>query len=196
MELPTTPELIDRLKVVMDEAHLEWSAERSAGIGTRALKRRIWEIGFDYTRVYPTANELGDDAEDVANKRLSDRGASFSESNAGHCPLGEFQYDVAWVEFGGEYKDDQAPPFRRLVLALESEFGNERAVLFDFHKLLCARAELRVMVWDADRVRDGQATLEQRLGQAEGADQSYWLLSAWGTDGFRHAAYDGVTRLN
>ena len=198
MQVPEPLALIKRFEVAMPEAHKEWerAVPRRAGVGTQALTRRLWEMGFEYEGVYPTAHGLGADAEDIAKKRLSDRGASFSGSNAGHSPLGEFQYDVAWVEFGGEYTDDQAPPFKRLVLALESEFGNERAVLFDFHKLLCARADLRVMVWDADKVPDALETLDRRLQLAAGADDGYWLLSGWGTEGFTHTKYRGTTRLN
>ena len=199
MELPTTPELIERLTAAMDGAHREWAAAASpsATIGTRALKRHIWEIAFDYPRVYATANELGDGAEAFVAKKLAARSASVTAANVRHSPLGEFQYDVAWVELDDEYRSEAvSPTFRRLVLALESEFGPERAVLFDYHKLLCARADLRVMVWDADRFRNGRPILEDRLGQAEGADDGYWLLSGWGADGFRHACYDGTTRLS
>ena len=41
-----------------------------------------------------------------------------------------------------------------------------------------------------------RTTLDDRLRQAEGAEDGYWLLSGWGTDGFEHAAYKGTTRLN
>ena len=198
MQVPEPLELIKRIKAAMPEAHDEWerAVPRRAGVGTQALSRRVWEMGFDYEGVYPTAHGLGADAEDVASKRLSARGASFSGSSAGHSTLGEFQYDVAWVEFRGEYEEDLAPPFRRLILALESEFGDERAVLFDFHKLLCARPSLRVMVWDADKVPDGLETLDRRLQLAAGADDGYWLLSAWSTKGFTHTKYRGIARLH
>ena len=186
-------ELTERIKSAMHEAHNEWerAVPRRAGVGTQALSRRIWEMGFDYEGVYPTGHGLGADAEDVANKRLSNRGASFSEATAGHSPLGEFQYDVAWLEFAGEYKDEQMPSFRRLVLALESEFGDERAVLFDFHKLLCARAELRVMVWYPKELPDDYKELVPRLRAAGDWAAGHWLLSAWSDDGFTHEEYEG-----
>ena len=154
MELPATPRLIERLEDTMAEAHREWADadRRTAATGTQALKRRIWEMGLGYLFVIPTANSLGDDAAAVADERLSQRGASAWGSSP-HSTLGEFQYDVAWAEYEAEFDGHTLPRFSRLVLALESEFGDEGAVLFDFHKLLCARAELRVMVWDADRVR-------------------------------------------
>ena len=88
------------------------------------------------------------------------------------------------------------PASKRLVLTLESEFGGEWEVLLDFHAQLCARAELRVMVWDADRVRDARTTLEDRLRQAAGAEDGYWLLSGWSTNSFDHAAYEDTTKLN
>ena len=198
MELPATLELVKRVKSAMDEAHLEWenASPRSAGLGTRALKRRIWEIGFEFPRVYPTAHGLGRGAAADARSNLEARPAKYWPPPEEHSTLKEFQYDVAWVEFRAEYKDNQVSPFKRLVLALESELHNEWEVLLDFHKLLCARAELRVMVWDADRVPDAQRTLEHRLGRAEGAEDGYWLLSGWNTGGFEHAIYEGTTRLD
>ena len=198
MELPTTPELIERLTAAMDEAHLEWegAASPSATIGTRALKRRIWEIGFDYRRVYPTANRLGRGAAAHARSKLEARPARYRGPREEHSTVKEFQYDVAWSEYDAEYTGDEVPAFKRLVLALESENGGEWEVLLDFHKLLSARAELRVMVWDADRVRDGYAKLERRREQADGANEGYWLLSGWSTRGFEHRKYRGTTRLH
>ncbi|MCY4640063.1 MAG: hypothetical protein OXC94_06955 [Chloroflexi bacterium] len=73
------------------------------------------------------------------------------------------------------------PPFERLVLALDSELvPRRRDVLTDFNKLLCARADLRVMVWDRDPLEDGFELLEPRLRETVGAGEGWWLLSAWG----------------
>ena len=199
MALPTTPELIEHIKSALDKAHNDWEGAmpRSASAGTRALKRRVWEMGFDYEGVYPTAHGLGADAEDIAAERLLARRASFWGVGTEHSTLREFQYDVAWVEYDAEFDDREVPQFKRLVLALETEFGGEREVLLDFHKLLCARAELRVMVWWQYNFPDGYDALAPRLREARNWAEGHWLLSAWDDDdGFTHRAYRGSTRLS
>ena len=177
----------------MNGAHREWvgAASPSATIGTRALKRRIWEIGFEFPGMYPTAHGLGPDAADVAAERLSARGASVVPADTEHSTLRAFHYDVAWVKYCAEYTDDQVPAFKRLVLALESEIGGTREVLFDFHKLLCARADLRVMVWYPKTSPDGHDALVSRLREAGDWAEGYWLLSAWDDNGFTHHTYEG-----
>lgn len=87
---------------------------------------------------------------------------------------------------------ERVPSFERLVLALESELNPRWPrwhVLTDFHKLLCARADLRVMVWDRDALEDGFELVEPRLRAAAGADEGWWLLSAWGKGGFEHRVH-------
>ena len=193
MELPATRELVERLKAALDEAHRDWAgtSPRSAGIGTQALKRRIWEMGFEFPRVYPTASKLGRGAAALARSRLAARSATYWGPREEHSTLKEFQYDVAWVEYDAEYTGNGAPAFKRLVLALESEFGGKWEVLLDFHKLLCARAELRVMVWYPKTFRAGHEALISRLKKAGDWAEGHWLLSAWDDDGFTHHTYEG-----
>lgn len=89
------------------------------------------------------------------------------------------------------------------MLALESEIadgpkgptGIPGLVLYDFNKLLCARADVRVMVWPRDKIEDG-SLLESRLKDANGWDDGYWLLSGWGRDGFEHVEYHNGKRQN
>ena len=155
-----------------------------------------------------------------AGRRLGERGARFwgraGDNNFHeHSTLKEWLYDVAWVEFDREYGFDGegrkvedhsergVPAFGRLVLALESELANGPMgpewpmwhVLYDFHKLLAARAELRVLVWPLDKAEDGFDLLEPRLRAADGWDEGWWMLSGWAADGFRHRVYgDGERR--
>ena len=203
--LPDTPTLIERVKVAMRDAHAEWDCDRrdrgrgKAKIATRALVRRVWELGFDHPRVYPIASvkNLGAGAECYARDHLQRRDASrwTWKPREEHSTIREPLYDVMWAEFGAEYKDESVPLFKRLVLALESEIsGGEWEVLYDFNKLPAARAELRVMVWDRDKVEDGFDLLEPRLRKADGWKQGWWLLSGWGKDGFEHRVYHDEER--
>ena len=207
--LPDTPTLIERVKGAMRDAHAEWRGGRKR---TAALKWQVWKLGFvlGVPDLYPMAR-LGKDAAGYAEKALAAREAHFWPHPEEHSPLKEWLYDVAWAEFDGEYHyytDDrdtawQVPNFKRLVLALESELADGPGgrewpmwhVLTDFHKLLAARAELRVLVWPRDKFSDGFALLEPRLRKADGWKQGWWLLSGWGKDGFEHRVYhDGERR--
>ena len=201
--LPPTPELIKRIKRAMDAAHEEWLHYRESGgrpsgkVSTRLVKRPIWEMGFDYALVYPKAHELGEDAEDFAADQLTGRGLDLARTPDLDFTRSEFLYDISWLEYREEHQSlDGFPHFKRIVLALESEWGDKRAVLYDFDKLQCARAALRVMVWDTSKINDGFELLESRLRAATGSDDGYWLLSGWGNYGFEHVAYHNGQRQN
>ena len=217
-ELPSTPELIERVKHAMDCAHEDWKAGIKA---TDAMKSRMWKLGFELAdahgvHIYPfasSAKATRSDAGDYARERLEERGAHFWPYPEEHSVLKEFSYDVTWAEFDGEYTDfdnqndcdvpEHIPAFKRLVLALESELSGGPAahrprwqVLFDFNKLLCARAELRVMVWPSDKIEEGVGLLESRLRKADGWTDGHWLISGWGKGGFEHIVYDNGQRQN
>ncbi len=199
--LPSARELADRVTTALDAT--EWSPRRRDR--TRHLKQRVWELGFDLASecgvtLYPFAG-LGNDLADYAGGRLEQRSAHFYPHPEEHSTVKEWAYDVAWATFGGEYtaySDDRhtaerVPPFERLVLALESELAPSRwDVLTDLNKLLCARADLRVMVWDRDALEDGFELVEPRLRDAVGGDEGSWLLSGWGKGGFEHRVYPGA----
>ena len=205
----------------MDAAHTEWvSAGRPFSRGmTRMLTRRVWELGFDLDvpHLYPMVSASSwDGAEEYARTRLEQRGSLLwpTQHEKEHSPLTEFQYDVAWACFDRDYDKSDfityhegscvAPHFQRLVLALESELANgpkgptgiPGLVLYDFNKLLCARADIRVMVWPSDKIDEGVGLLESRLLQAEGWNEGSWLLSGWGRDGFEHVEYHNGQRQN
>ncbi len=165
--LPSARELADRVTTALDAT--EWSPRRRDR--TRHLKQRVWELGFDVASecgvaLYPFAG-LGNDLADYAGGRLEQRSAHFYPHPQEHSTVKEWAYDVAWATFGGEYtaySDDrhtaeQVPFFDRLVLALESELEPRRwDVLTDLNKLLCARADLRVMVWTATLSRTASSS--------------------------------------
>jgi hypothetical protein len=171
----------------MDAAHGLWRTTR--GDPTSILKRCVWDIGFEFRHVYPSAHGLDATADDFARNALGQRGARFWGSGEEHSPVKEFQYDVAWVEYADEYRGDEVPQFKRLVLALESEFSREWEVVLDFHKLLCARADLRVMVWYPTKFASGHQKLQRRIRDAGEWGEGQWLLSAWGDGGFTHRCY-------
>ena len=201
-QLPSTRELAERVTSAMNAT--EWSPR--LGDRTRKLKQRVWKLGFDIASecgaaLYPFAG-LGSDLAEYARARLDERSAHFWPKHQEHSTLKEWAYDVSWAKFGGEYTDysddrhtgERVPYFERLVLALESELTPRRwDVLTDFHKLLSARADLRVMVWDGDAIDDGFELLEPRLLEAVGADEGRWLLSAWRSNGFEHRVYPRTT---
>ena len=203
--LPDTPAIIGRIRWAIDATWAEWDFERKREGGrdrspTSELKLRLWEMGFDYRLVYPKANQLGDGAQDAATRRLTERGVPTESGLHARFTMSEFLYDVAWMEYHEELAEERTfPPFKRTVLALESELGHERAVLYDFDKLLAARAELRVMVWQSRQSKSkypqGMDELPVRLGAAGEAGQGWWLLSAWGDDAPEHRVYNNGERI-
>lgn len=221
-QLPKTSEVIGLVKSAMDKAH----EECQAGVKpTDALKSQVWKLGFDFEHVYPArsfyrrgdqAKKEATEAEAYAGKRLKERGAQYWGRTTGngaeeHSTIKEFNYDVTWTKYDGDYtrfdlNDDvrtpqHVPSFNRLLLALECELSGGPAahrprwqVLFDFNKLLCSRADLRVMVWPKDEIEEGVGLLDSRLRQADGWDDGYWLISGWGRDGFEHVEYHNGER--
>ena len=201
--LPPASELASRVRMAMDS--VEWSPRR--GDRTRQLKQRVWKLGFDVASecgatLYPFAGKLGAGLADYARRRLEERSAHFWPYPEEHSTVKEWAYDVAWAAFDSEYtafSDDRdsaerVPFFERLVPALESELAPRRwDVLTDLSKLLCVRADLRVMVWDRDAIADGFELVEPRLRGAAGADDGWWLLSGWGKGGFEHRVYAGAS---
>ena len=198
--------------VVSQAWRLGFAIASESGVALYPTRKLEWRGRYN--------REDAERSERDAGRWLGERGARFW-GRAGdnkfheHSTLKEWLYDVAWVEFDREYGFDGegravedfsghgVPAFRRLVLALESELANGPGgpkwpmwhVLTDFHKLLAARAGLRVLVWPLDKVEDGFDLLEPRLRAADGWDEGWWMLSGWAADGFRHRVYgDGERR--
>lgn len=67
------------------------------------------------------------------------------------CHWGEWLYDVAWVKYRkqeGTETGFDVNDFHGVALALESEWGDKRDVRDDFQKLVQAKADYKVMIWD------------------------------------------------
>ena len=179
--LPDTPAIVDRIRCAIDAAWTEWDLERKREGGrdrspTSELKLRVWEMGFDYRLVYPKANQLGDGAQDAAVRRLTERGVPIESGLHAKFTMSEFLYDVAWMEYHEELAEERTfPPFKRTVLALESELGHERAVLYDFDKLLAAPGRI---ARDGVAVQTEQEQVPAGHGRAAG---SAWSGGGGGT---------------
>ena len=93
---------------------------------------------------------------------------------------GEWLYDVTGLLYDIPDNDNC---FSRTVLVAESEWGPQLEILNDFQKLLLARADVRVMVFDGTRNPGYQVLFEifeaniDNNEQAEPGD--IWLFAAW-----------------
>ena len=207
--------VIGRIQSAIEKTWDEWTSERMREDGrdrsyTYELKRRIWRMGFEHPCVYPRASGLRPGEQQEATSLLSARNAhprTWHHDKRGtleHSTFKEFLFDVSWTEYASEYSgapEDNyidPPPFTRLLLAFESELGPKPEVVYDFDKLLSARSELRVMVWQSRRAKSkyagGIQELPRRLEAAGEAGQGWWLLSAWGDDGIEHRVYHNGER--
>ena len=95
----------------------------------------------------------------------------------------EWLYDVTALLY--DIPDDDNC-FSRTVLVAECEWGNEENIMIDFQKLLLARADVRVMVFDGTW-HPGYQELFENFGinianntQAQLGD--IWLFAAWTND--------------
>ena len=92
---------------------------------------------------------------------------------------GEWLYDVT----GLQYDIPVENCFSRTVLVAECEWGNKLNIVNDFQKLLLARADVRVMVFDGTLNPGYQEMFEifetniDNNQQAEPGD--IWLFAAW-----------------
>jgi hypothetical protein len=69
---------------------------------------------------------------------------------------GEFLYDLIWIR-----REQGQRPILDLALVLECEWGIGQEI-FDFQKLLLARADLRVMVFQGSRQHQSQVIAQMR----------------------------------
>lgn len=76
---------------------------------------------------------------------------------------GEWLHDQTWLDYNWGITPRQ---LKRMVMALESEWGNAGDVLDDFEKLLVARADLRVMIFQAPDA-DALSEIFRQLTEAE-----------------------------
>lgn len=110
-------------------------------------------------------------------------GAEKSKVDKAHRDWGEWLYDVTWLR----YDNDRHEHLIDVPLVAECEWAGLRGIRDDFHKLLLARADVRLMIYNGRREgtnRPGSQAIAQRLAgsvrefrycQAEDA----WLLAGW-----------------
>jgi len=100
-------------------------------------------------------------------------------------------YDLTWLNY--------LPKERRLirtVLVLESEWKwEQKEIDWDFHKLLVAKADLRVMVFQVPNLAAWQKAVERLNSLVCACEQSlpgdHYLLAGWIADvrRFKHCDY-------
>jgi len=89
----------------------------------------------------------------------------------------EWLYDFSWWKI----REDTAPQYiESLTLVLESEAGDQRAVVSDFRKLTQARADHRVMVFQTPirPVMDAAFDIAHTFGASQHGDR--YLFVKWG----------------
>lgn len=94
----------------------------------------------------------------------------------------EWLYDLTWLNYSREER-----VLKRAVVVLESEWSrDEKQVVWDFHKLLLARVDLRVMVFQARNDESCSKVITRLVGLVARHEQSQpgdrYLLSGWRRD--------------
>ena len=133
--------------------------EDRRGPWTTEVKTALCRWGLDQG-FYAYAHSVKDRFRDLPNKRR---------------PRYEWLFDVTCLTYRGRYLD-------RVPLVAECEWGGEDDIYDDFEKLLVARAEIRLMVFDADQLskRDKFHKFEKyvkRFGSTQAED--IYLLAAY-----------------
>ena len=146
-------------------SHLKVGKGESDKVWTEKVKTELCKIGrsFDY-RVYARADEVHECERDG----------------------GEWLYDVTWIEYE-RGRDGLKWPATALIeapLVAECEWGNFEQIVYDFEKLLLARARVRLMVFDSHRAGGSSKEVAERLaGKVREFNGSLaedaWLLASW-----------------
>lgn len=104
-------------------------------------------------------------------------------------PRYEWLFDVTCLTYRGRYPD-------RVALVAECEWGGEDEIYDDFEKLLVARAEIRLMVFDADQLPKGNRFRKfekyvKRFGRTRREDT--YILAAYSEEvsGFEYRQIKG-----
>ena len=115
-------------------------------------------------------------------------GARADEVDEADRDYGEWLYDVTWLEYERE-RDGLKWPAMALIEALlvaECEWGrgkNLEYIVEDFEKLLLARADIRLMIFDGNHKPGSKEIAERLAGKVREFKSSRaedtWLLAAW-----------------
>ena len=145
---------LNNLKIYNLESTREW---------TRAVKTELCEIGsrFDY---------------------------KVGASGVNNGGFGEWLYDVTWLKYECE-RDGLKWPATALIkvpLVAECEWGvdeNLEYIIEDFEKLLLARADVRLMIFDGNQEPGSKETADRLARKIRLFDSTEegdaWLLAAW-----------------
>jgi hypothetical protein len=74
-------------------------------------------------------------------------------------------WDMAWVKSRGPWLNSATAPLLDSVLVLECEWTTKSGVMDDFRKLLMARGDHRVMIFQAAGPEARQKLLDQMIGE-------------------------------
>ncbi len=103
----------------------------------------------------------------------------------------EWLYDLTWLEYS-----TQERRLTRAVAVLESEWSrSHNDIFYDFQKLLLARADLRVMVFQVYNMDQWHKVVKQFVSEIQDFEQSQandrYLFSGWSNDldRFEHTEY-------
>ena len=152
-------EICTELHAVFDQSKNNWTRDE----GTREVKSALCRACRNFDA------DLGISANGVAS---------------GLADAREWLYDVS----AQYYDDDDGEYLNRSALAAECEWSGERSIRYDFQKLLIARADLRLMVFDGTKspgYRDIFLKLARyicRCTHTEVGDA--WLFAAWTPERF------------
>jgi hypothetical protein len=114
--------------------------------------------------------------------RLARVGKQLKYSTCGHdCDDAERMCDLLWLDY------DRNKKLRGAVLALECEWGKAHHIAYEFSKLLLTRADLRVLIFDGDNVKNAQEIINElrdevgRFQQSAAGDK--YLFAYWKKQG-------------
>lgn len=140
-----------------------------------AIRRSLEGINPDDIHTAPVKKALCE-----ACKTIEDVYAYASQVEHPPADGGEWLFDVTGLLY------DQEGYLKRTVLVAESEWGRENEIYGDFEKLLLARADVRVMVFDGSQnpgyraIFETLATYIARCEHSQAGDS--WLFVAWMPD--------------
>lgn len=96
-------------------------------------------------------------------------GARGMNELARECPervRSEFLYDLTCVKRNGDW-------LKRVPLVAESEWGNPKCIEYDFQKLLLARADVRLMVFNGNHYRTDYQSSEGKTSIDSGGLEKF-----------------------
>ncbi len=127
MGTPATDQIVKELQRCLQRIAKDYAGSHSDEVWTKAIKVGLTDLG--------KKQEFAVCASGVNDK----------------AHWGEFVYDLCWLQYMDYYPTRAGYEPRdyllRVPLAMESEWGNKGLISDDFEKILMARADLRVMIF-------------------------------------------------